>query len=51
MCGSGLITVRFTVTKFLPSIVQPTAHLSLISVLLQAMDEYVFKNEGPLVDQ
>ena len=34
----------------LPSVVQPTAHLSWISVMLQAMDEYVFENEGPLMD-
>jgi len=28
MCGLGLISVRFRFTKFLPSVVQPTAHLS-----------------------
>jgi len=39
MCGLGLISVRFMVTKFLPRIVQPTAHLSWISVMLQLMDE------------
>jgi len=39
MCGLGLISVRFTVTKFVPSVVQPTTHLSWISVMLQAMDE------------
>ena len=50
VCGLGLISVTFMFTKFLPSVVQPTAHLSWISVMLQAMDEYVFTNEGPLVD-
>jgi len=50
MCGLGLISGRFRFIKFLPSVVQPTAHLSWISVMLQAMDEQVFKNEGPLVD-
>jgi len=39
MCGLGLISVRFRFTKFLLSVVQPTAHLSWISVMLQAMDE------------
>jgi len=39
MCGLGLLGVRFRFTKFLPSVVQPTAHLSWISVMLQAMDE------------
>jgi len=39
MRGLGLINVRFRFTKFLPSVVQHTAHLSLISVMLQAMDE------------
>jgi len=39
MCDLGLVSVRFTVTKFLPSVVQPIAHLSWISVMLQAMDE------------
>jgi len=38
MCGLGFISVRFTFTKFLPSVVQPTAHLSWISVMLQGMD-------------
>ena len=37
--GLGLISFRFAFTKFLPSIVQRTAHLSSISVMLQAMDE------------
>jgi len=32
ICGLGLISVRFRFTKFLPSVVQPTAHLSWISV-------------------
>jgi len=50
MCGLGSISVRFRFTKFLPSIVQPIAHLSWISVMLQVMDKQVFKNEGPLVD-
>jgi len=50
MCGLGLISVRFTFTKFLPSVFQPTAYLSLISVMLQAMGEQAFKNEGPSVD-
>ena len=49
ICGLGLISVRFRFTKFLPRVVQPTAHLSWTSVVLQAMDELVFKNEGPLV--
>jgi len=49
MCGLGLISIRFRFTKFLPSIVQPTAHLSLISVMLQAMDKEVFNNEDLLV--
>jgi len=39
MCGFGLISVRFKFTKFLPSVAQPTAHLSWISVMLQVMDE------------
>jgi len=39
MCGLGLISVRFTFAKFLPSVVQPSAHLSWIRVMLQAMDE------------
>jgi len=39
ICGLGLISVRFSFTKFLPSVVQPTAHLSWISVMLQTMDE------------
>jgi len=42
-CGQiwslGLISVRFRFTKFLLCMVQPTAHLSWISVILQAMDE------------
>ena len=42
MCGLGLISVRLRFPKFLPSVVQPTAHLSWISVTLQAMDEKVF---------
>jgi len=50
VCGLGLISLRLRFAKFLPSVVQPTAHLSWISVMLQAMDEQVFKNEGPLVD-
>jgi len=50
MCGLGLISVRFRLTTFLPSVVQPTAHLSWITVMLHAMDEQVFKNKGPLVD-
>jgi len=50
MCGLALISVRFKFTTFLPSVVQPTAHLSWITVMLQAMDEQVFKNKGPLVD-
>ena len=50
MCGLGLISVGFRFTKFLPSVIQPTAHLPWISVMLQAIDEEVFKNEGPLVD-
>jgi len=40
MSGLGLISFRFTFTKFLPSVVQPTAHLSWISVMLQAMDKF-----------
>jgi len=39
ICGLGLISVRFRFTKFLPSVVKPPAHLSWISVMLQAMDE------------
>jgi len=40
MCGlAGLISVRFRFTKFLPSVVQPAAHLSWISVMLQVMNE------------
>jgi len=39
ICGLGLISVRFRFPKFLPSVVQPTAHLSYISVMLQAIDE------------
>ena len=39
MSGLGLISFRFTSTKFLPSVVQTTAHLSWISVMLRAMDE------------
>ena len=39
ICGSGLISVTFWFTKYLPSVVQPTAPLSWISVILQAMDE------------
>jgi len=39
MCGLRLISVRFKFTKFLPSVVQPTAHLSWINVMLQGMDE------------
>ena len=39
MHGLGLLSVRFRFTTFLPSIGQPTAHLSWISVMLQAMDE------------
>jgi len=39
ICGIGLISVRFRFTKFLPSAVQPAAHLSWISAMLQAMDE------------
>jgi len=43
MCSLGLIisvrSVRFTFTKFLPSVVQSTARLSWISVMLQSMDE------------
>jgi len=39
MCGLSLISIRFRFTKFLPSVVQPTAHLSWISVMLQVMDE------------
>jgi len=35
---------------FLPSVVQSTAHLWWISVMLQATDEKVLKNEGPLAD-
>jgi len=29
---------------------QSIAHLSCINVMVQAMDEYVIKNEDPLVD-
>jgi len=50
MCGLGLISIRLRFTKFLPSLVQLTAHLSWVSVMLQAMDVKVFKNEGTLVD-
>ena len=39
ICGSGLISVRYRLTMFLPNVVQPTAQLSKISVMLQAMDE------------
>ena len=39
MCALGLISVRFTFTKFLSSVVQPPAHFSWISIMLQAMDE------------
>jgi len=39
ICGLGLISVRLRFTKFLPNIVQLTAHLSWISVTLQVMDE------------
>jgi len=39
ICGLGSISVRFRFTKFLPSVVQPTAHLSWISVMIQVMDE------------
>jgi len=39
MCGLGLRSVRFRFTKFLPNVVQPTAHFSWISVMLHAMDE------------
>jgi len=39
MWGLGLISGRFMLTTFLPSVVQPAAHLSWISVMLQAMDE------------
>jgi len=39
MCGLDLISVRFRFTKFLPSVVQPTTHLSWIRVMLEAMDE------------
>jgi len=39
MCGLGLISVGFRFTKFLPSVIHPTAHLSWISVMLQAIDE------------
>ena len=39
MCGLGLISVMFRFIKFLPSVVQLAAHLSWISVMLQAMDE------------
>jgi len=39
ICCLGLISVRFRFTKFLPSAVQPAAHFSWISVMLQAMDE------------
>ena len=39
MRGLGLISVRFRFTKFLPSVVQLTVHLSWISVMLQAMDK------------
>ena len=38
-CGLGLISVRFRFIKFLPSVVQPTAHLSWIIVMLQMTDE------------
>ena len=45
ICDSGSISVRFRFTKILPRerVVQPIAHLSLISVMLQAIDEKVFK--------
>jgi len=43
MCGLGLISVRFRFTKFLPSGVQPTAHLSWISVMLPTMDDKLSK--------
>jgi len=36
ICGLGL-SVRFT--TFLPSVVQSTAHLQWISIVLQATDE------------
>jgi len=39
MSGLGLISVSFRFTMFLPSVVQPIAHLSCISVMLQATDE------------
>jgi len=39
MCGLGLISVKFGFSKFLSSVVQATAHLPWISVMLQAMDE------------
>jgi len=39
MCGLGLISVGFRFAKFLPSVIQPAAHLSWISVMLQAMNE------------
>jgi len=39
MCGFGLVSVRFSFTKLISSVVQPTAHFSWISVMLHAMDE------------
>jgi len=39
ICGLGLISVRLRFIKFPPRVVQPTAHLSWINIMLQAMDE------------
>ena len=41
ICGSGLISVRFRYTKFLPSVVQPTAHLhGLVSCYRRWMNKF-----------
>ena len=40
MCGLGFISIRFRFTKLLSSVVQPTARLLWISVMLQAMDKF-----------
>ena len=43
MCGLGSMSVRFMFTKFLWSVVQPTAHLSWISVMLHCYRQWMNK--------
>jgi len=40
----------FWFSTLLASVVQPRALLSYVSVMLQTMDKYVSKTEGPLAD-